>query len=132
MNPGNYGQSGIQAFRELSEQAGICIAKEDSILENAEDVEFDAVIRRLRNDSNARVVVCFCQGQTIRGLLKASQRNSTNDRKFLFIGRWDMTSNMKNSLSLRSFSSPTLRDLKIGGRKILNVLWVFKWEFEIS
>lgn len=28
----NYGQSGMQAFRELAEKNGICIAKEDSVI----------------------------------------------------------------------------------------------------
>ena len=27
----NYGQSGIQAFRELADKNGICIAREDSV-----------------------------------------------------------------------------------------------------
>jgi hypothetical protein len=27
----NYGQSGIQAFRELAEKYGVCIAREDSV-----------------------------------------------------------------------------------------------------
>jgi hypothetical protein len=30
----NYGQSGIQAFRELADKNGICIAREDSVREN--------------------------------------------------------------------------------------------------
>lgn len=30
----NYGQSGIQAFRELADKYGICIAREDSVREN--------------------------------------------------------------------------------------------------
>lgn len=30
----NYGQSGIQAFRELADKNGICIAREDSVRKN--------------------------------------------------------------------------------------------------
>lgn len=82
----NYGQSGIQAFRELAEEADVCIAREDSVLSNAEDEIFDKVILNLKQDSNANVVVCFCEGLTVRGLLKATKRlNMTNH--FLFIGR---------------------------------------------
>ncbi|XP_066156356.1 metabotropic glutamate receptor 5-like isoform X2 [Euwallacea fornicatus] len=81
----NYGQSGIQAFRELAEEAGVCIAQEDSVLSNAADEVFDKVALNLRQDPNAVVVVCFCEGLTVRGLLKATKRlNMTN--YFLFIG----------------------------------------------
>lgn len=82
----NYGQSGIQAFRELAEEADVCIAREDSVLSNAADEVFDKVILNLKQDLNAVVVVCFCEGLTIRGLLRATKRlNLTN--YFLFIGR---------------------------------------------
>ncbi|KAG7155867.1 Metabotropic glutamate receptor 5-like [Homarus americanus] len=82
---GNYGQSGITAFRELAEKNNICIAKEDSVLSNAEDEAFDMVIHQLREDQRANVVVCFCEGMTVRNLLLAAQRNNVTSR-FLFIG----------------------------------------------
>lgn len=82
----NYGQSGIQAFRELAEDTDVCIAQEDSVLSNAADEVFDKVVLNLKQEMNAVVVVCFCEGLTIRGLLKATKRlNMTNH--FLFIGR---------------------------------------------
>lgn len=82
----NYGQSGIQAFRELAERANICIAKEDSVLSNAEDEVFERVVRKLDQDQNARVVVCFCEGMTVRGLLAATLRLNLTGR-FIFLGR---------------------------------------------
>ncbi|XP_076047779.1 metabotropic glutamate receptor 1-like isoform X5 [Oratosquilla oratoria] len=82
---GNYGQSGMTAFRELAERNNICIAKEDSVLSNAEDEAFDEVIRQLLEDQKARVVVCFCEGMTVRHLLIAAQRNNVTSR-FLFLG----------------------------------------------
>ncbi|XP_069186198.1 uncharacterized protein [Procambarus clarkii] len=82
---GNYGQSGMTAFRELAESNNICIAKEDSVLSNAEDEAFDMVIEQLREDQRANVVVCFCEGMTVRNLLLAAQRNNVTSR-FLFIG----------------------------------------------
>ncbi|CAG9765198.1 unnamed protein product [Ceutorhynchus assimilis] len=109
----NYGQSGMQAFRELAEEAEVCIAREDSVLSNAADEVFDKVILNLKQDPNAVVVVCFCEGLTIRGLLKATKRlNMTN--YFLFIGsdgwadRNDVTRNYENQawggLSIRIHS----------------------------
>ncbi|KAK4297501.1 hypothetical protein Pmani_030084, partial [Petrolisthes manimaculis] len=82
---GNYGQSGMAAFRELAEQNNICIAKEDSVLSNAEDESFDNVIQQLLEDLRANVVVCFCEGMTVRNLLRAAQRHNVTSR-FLFIG----------------------------------------------
>ena len=64
----------------------MCIAKEDSVLSNAEDEVFDDVIRKLDEDENARVVVCFCEGMTVRGLLAATRRLNLTGR-FLFLGR---------------------------------------------
>ncbi|XP_055633826.1 metabotropic glutamate receptor 1-like [Toxorhynchites rutilus septentrionalis] len=81
----NYGQSGIQAFRELAEKYGVCIAREDSILSYADDESFSDVLRNIEQDPNANVVVCFCEGMTVRGLLKAMERLNMTDR-FLLIG----------------------------------------------
>lgn len=76
----------MQAFRELAEEADVCIAREDSVLSTANDAMFDKVILNLKQDPNALVVVCFCEGLTVRGLLSATKRlNLTNH--FLFIGR---------------------------------------------
>lgn len=84
--PENYGQAGIQAFRELAERSDVCIAKEDSVLSNADDEDFDDVIRNLVQDTSAQVVVCFCEGMTVRGLLQATKRLNYTGR-LLFIGR---------------------------------------------
>lgn len=76
------------------------------------------VILQLLEDLRANVVVCFCEGMTVRNLLKAAQRNNVTSR-FLFIGRWgrgggrevspeplpshsDTNSNSKWSLSLHT------------------------------
>lgn len=81
----NYGQSGIQAFRELALKADICIAVEDSVLSTAADEVFDNVINNLRHDLSAGVVVCFCEGLTVQGLLRATKRLNVSNQ-FLFIG----------------------------------------------
>lgn len=76
----------MQAFRELAENTNVCIAREDSILSSASNASFDKVILNLKQDSKAEVVVCFCEGLTVRGLLKATQRLNLT-KHFLFIGR---------------------------------------------
>ncbi|XP_046415197.1 metabotropic glutamate receptor 1-like [Neodiprion fabricii] len=81
----NYGQSGIAAFRELAERSGVCVAREDAVLSTAEDAAFDRVLTNLNQDRAANVVVCFCEGMTMRGLLGASRRLNLTER-FMFIG----------------------------------------------
>lgn len=55
------------------------------ILSNAEDESFSDVLRNIEQDKNANVVVCFCEGMTVRGLLKAMEKLNMTDR-FLLIG----------------------------------------------
>ncbi|XP_068088084.1 metabotropic glutamate receptor 1 isoform X3 [Hyperolius riggenbachi] len=72
---GNYGESGMEAFKELAAQEGLCIAHHDKIYSNAGEKSFDRLLGKLRERlPKARVVVCFCEGMTVRGLLMAMKR----------------------------------------------------------
>ncbi|KAF3702881.1 Metabotropic glutamate receptor 1 [Channa argus] len=72
---GNYGESGMEAFKELASQEGLCISHSDKIYSNAGEKHFDRLLRKLRERlPKARVVVCFCEGMTVRGLLMAMRR----------------------------------------------------------
>ncbi|XP_070568878.1 metabotropic glutamate receptor 1-like [Ptychodera flava] len=82
---GNYGASGIEAFKSLGLAAGLCIATADKIFSNSEEREFDRVILNLQKTASAVVVACFCEGETVRGLLAASQRLNASGQ-FVFIG----------------------------------------------
>ncbi|XP_077408041.1 metabotropic glutamate receptor 1 isoform X1 [Vanacampus margaritifer] len=83
---GNYGESGMEAFKELASQEGLCIAHSDKIYSNAGEKQFDRLLRKLRERlPKARVVVCFCEGMTVRGLLMAMRRLGVYD-EFLLIG----------------------------------------------
>ncbi|XP_023317517.1 metabotropic glutamate receptor 1-like [Trichogramma pretiosum] len=109
----NYGTSGIQAFRELAEKNNVCVAREDSILTTADESAFDAVVQNLDQDRAANVVVCFCEGFTIRHLMEASKRMNLTGR-FVFVGsdgwadRDDVVHDLENeawgSLSVRIHS----------------------------
>ncbi|XP_044738786.1 metabotropic glutamate receptor 5-like [Chrysoperla carnea] len=106
----NYGQAGIQAFRELAERSDVCIAKEDSVLSNADDEDFDDVIRNLVQDTSAQVVVCFCEGMTVRGLLQATKRLNYTGR-LLFIGSdgWADRHDVTEHLELEAHGSISIR-----------------------
>ncbi|XP_038160133.1 metabotropic glutamate receptor 1 isoform X1 [Cyprinodon tularosa] len=83
---GNYGESGMEAFKELASQEGLCIAHSDKIYSNAGEKHFDRLLRKLRERlPKARVVVCFCEGMTVRGLLMAMRRLRVYG-EFLLIG----------------------------------------------
>lgn len=85
---GNYGESGMEAFKELASQEGLCIAHSDKIYSNAGEKHFDRLLRKLRERlPKARVVVCFCEGMTVRGLLMAMRRLGVAG-EFLLIGRF--------------------------------------------
>uniref|UniRef100_A0A0F8AFS7 Metabotropic glutamate receptor 5 n=1 Tax=Larimichthys crocea TaxID=215358 RepID=A0A0F8AFS7_LARCR len=83
---GNYGESGMEVFKELASQDGLCIAHSDKIYSNAGEKHFDRLLRKLRERlPKARVVVCFCEGMTVRGLLMAMRRLGVAG-EFLLIG----------------------------------------------
>ncbi|CAG13194.1 unnamed protein product [Tetraodon nigroviridis] len=85
---GNYGESGMEVFKELASQDGLCVAHSDKIYSNAGEKHFDRLLRKLRERlPKARVVVCFCEGMTVRGLLMAMRRLGVAG-EFLLIGRF--------------------------------------------
>lgn len=78
----------MEVFKELASQEGICIANSDKIYSNAGEKHFDRLLRKLRERlPKARVVVCFCEGMTVRGLLMAMRRLGVAG-EFLLIGRF--------------------------------------------
>ncbi|XP_046583358.1 metabotropic glutamate receptor 1-like [Haliotis rubra] len=115
---GNYGVRGMQAFKAKAEERGICIATTNSVSSSGTDEEFDKVIQNLKSRPNASVVVCFCEGLTIKALLKAMERNDV-EGKFLFIGsdgwgsRGDVVEGVEKlaagGISVRLYSPPIPR-----------------------
>ncbi|XP_041438651.1 metabotropic glutamate receptor 5 isoform X1 [Xenopus laevis] len=94
---GNYGERGMEAFKDMSAKDGICIAHSYKIYSNAGEQSFDKLLKKLRSHlPKARVVVCFCEGMTVRGLLMAMKRQNLIG-EFLLLGsdgwadRYDVT-----------------------------------------
>ncbi|KAM3869232.1 glutamate receptor, metabotropic 5a [Diretmus argenteus] len=94
---GNYGESGMEAFRDMAAMEGICIAHSDKIYSNAGEQSFDKLLEKLRGHlPKARVVACFCEGMTVRGILMAMRRRRLVG-EFLLVGsdgwadRYDVT-----------------------------------------
>uniref|UniRef100_A0A8C5HFI3 Metabotropic glutamate receptor 6-like n=1 Tax=Gouania willdenowi TaxID=441366 RepID=A0A8C5HFI3_GOUWI len=83
---GNYGESGVDAFMQISREAGgVCIAQSVKIPREATPGEFDKIIKRLMETSNARGVIIFANEDDIRRVLEAAQRANLTGH-FLFVG----------------------------------------------
>lgn len=85
---GSYGQAGMEAFRSETSHSNICLALYEKIREYASDEDYELVIKKMNSTSTARVIVCFCYGETIRGLLGAINRLNLKGR-FIILGRLD-------------------------------------------
>ncbi|KAJ8245308.1 hypothetical protein GJAV_G00269400 [Gymnothorax javanicus] len=83
---GNYGESGVEAFVQISrETGGVCIAQSLKIPREPKPGEFDKIILRLLETSNARAVVMFANEDDIRRILSAARRNNQTGH-FLWVG----------------------------------------------
>lgn len=78
----------MDEFRRRAKLKGVCEATTEVIASSSKATEanYDNVINQLRKTPDARVVVCFCEGQTITGLLNATRRLGVAG-ELLFLGR---------------------------------------------
>lgn len=107
---GNYGYNGIDEFTSRAKDAGICVANSHAIPTDADDADYDNVVRSIDKLGTARVVVCFCEGFTVRALINATDRLKVAG-KYIFFGsdgwsdRQDVVKNQEKasvgSLSIR-------------------------------
>ncbi|KAM6981345.1 metabotropic glutamate receptor 7 [Aplochiton taeniatus] len=83
---GSYGEKGVDAFMQLSREAGgICIAQSLKIPHEHKTEHFDKTIRLLMDTRYARAVLLFASDEDIRGVLNASKR-ADQVGHFLWIG----------------------------------------------
>ncbi|XP_020022402.2 metabotropic glutamate receptor 6 [Castor canadensis] len=108
---GNYGESGVEAFVQISREAGgVCIAQSIKIPREPKPGEFDKVIRRLMETPNARGIIIFASEDDIRRVLEATRQANLTSH-FLWVG----------SDSWGSKTSPilSLEDVAVGAITIL-------------
>ncbi|XP_048878223.1 metabotropic glutamate receptor 4-like [Brienomyrus brachyistius] len=83
---GNYGESGVEAFvQKARDDGGVCISQSVKIPREPRPGEFDKIIRRLRENPNARVVIIFANEDDIRRLLQAAKAANQTGH-FLWVG----------------------------------------------
>uniref|UniRef100_A0A672R703 Metabotropic glutamate receptor 6-like n=1 Tax=Sinocyclocheilus grahami TaxID=75366 RepID=A0A672R703_SINGR len=87
---GNYGESGVDAFVQISREAGgLCIAQSLKIPREPKLGEFDKIIKRLMETPNARGVIIFAHEDDIKQVLEAaSKSNLTGQFKFVGSDSW--------------------------------------------
>ncbi|KAM4696982.1 metabotropic glutamate receptor 6-like [Rhinophrynus dorsalis] len=97
---GNYGESGVEAFVQISREAGgVCIAQSIKIPREPRPGEFDKVIRRLLETPNARGIIIFANEDDIKRVLEAAQRANQTGH-FLWVGSDSWGSKTSPVLSL--------------------------------
>ncbi|XP_045383723.1 metabotropic glutamate receptor 6 [Lemur catta] len=83
---GNYGESGVEAFVQISREAGgVCIAQSIKIPREPKPGEFNKVIRRLTETPNARGIIIFANEDDIRRVLEAARQANLTGH-FLWVG----------------------------------------------
>ncbi|XP_075709630.1 metabotropic glutamate receptor 4 isoform X1 [Rhinoderma darwinii] len=83
---GSYGESGVEAFIQKSrEDGGLCVAQSVKIPREPKAGEFDKIIRRLLETSNARAVIIFASEDDIRRVLAAAKRANQTGH-FMWVG----------------------------------------------
>ncbi|XP_023691667.2 glutamate receptor, metabotropic 6a isoform X5 [Paramormyrops kingsleyae] len=87
---GNYGESGVDAFIQISrETGGLCIAQSMKIPREPKFGEFDKIIKRLMETSNARGVIIFANEDDIKRVLEAAKKaNLTGHFQFVGSDSW--------------------------------------------
>uniref|UniRef100_A0A669CKF0 Glutamate metabotropic receptor 7 n=1 Tax=Oreochromis niloticus TaxID=8128 RepID=A0A669CKF0_ORENI len=83
---GSYGEKGVEAFTQLSKEAGgICIAQSVKIPHNPKLEDYDKTIQQLLETQHSRAVIIFASEEDIRGVLNATKR-ANQVGHFLWIG----------------------------------------------
>lgn len=77
----------MNAFKELAQENGICFATVESIAPSADDTKFDELIADIGKHENARVVICMCEGLTVRGMFSGLKRLNATSNDYLLVGR---------------------------------------------
>ena len=58
----------MEAFRNETSYLNICLALYEKIREYASEEDYEVLVRKMNKTANARVIVCFCYGETVRGI----------------------------------------------------------------
>ncbi|ETN78182.1 hypothetical protein NECAME_10502 [Necator americanus] len=89
---GNYGEKGFEALERLVNQKNsvVCVAYSEKIKSLASEAEYKNVLKSLASQKlRPQVVVCFCEGLTIRNFFQAQKeliKKNKSFKRFQWIG----------------------------------------------
>ncbi|XP_027627238.1 metabotropic glutamate receptor 6 [Tupaia chinensis] len=116
---GNYGESGVEAFVQISREAGgVCIAQSIKIPREPKPGEFNKVIKRLMETPNARGIIIFANEDDIRRVLEAARQANLTGH-FLWVGSDSWGAKTAPILSLEEVAVGALEDVAVGAITIL-------------
>uniref|UniRef100_A0A674MCH7 Glutamate metabotropic receptor 7 n=1 Tax=Takifugu rubripes TaxID=31033 RepID=A0A674MCH7_TAKRU len=108
---GSYGEKGVEAFTQLSKEAGgICIAQSLKIPHNPKLEDYDKAIQQLLETHYSRAVIIFANEEDIREVLNATKR-ANQVGNFLWIG--------SDSWGAKSSAIHQFEDVAVGAITIL-------------
>ncbi|PIO71093.1 ligand-binding protein, receptor family [Teladorsagia circumcincta] len=114
---GNYGEKGFEALERLLSQknSAVCVAYSQKIKSLAGEAEYRNVLKSLASQkSRPQVVVCFCEGLTVRNFFQAQKHLITrnkNFKRFQWIGSdsWADRNDVVNGLEDEAEGSFSIR-----------------------
>lgn len=77
-------RAGLDTFKALATQHGICLSQALAVPADAVEADYEDAVTALTDTPKARVVICFCAKETVRGLLAAMRSQNVTGRFLLF------------------------------------------------
>ena len=84
---GSYGARGMATFIKMAKSYNVCIPFDEGVPGTATIKDFKAIIEQLMAIAKAQVIVCFCEGRTVKTLLQATIEVPGAQSYFLILGR---------------------------------------------
>ncbi|XP_046688347.1 metabotropic glutamate receptor 8-like [Homalodisca vitripennis] len=100
-----YGNQGYETLNTLAPEYGVCFSTPLRVSnEHFSDVDYDRIVQKLANNSDARVVVVFAEKPTVVLRLVESTRRMKVGNRFVWVGShgWTVTDHREHHLPIVS------------------------------
>lgn len=77
----------MDRFIKMAKTYNVCIPFDEGVPGTATVNDFTNIIEQLLKIAKARVIVCFCEGRTVKTLLEATNKVEGAKGYFLILGR---------------------------------------------
>ena len=126
---GQYGENGAEDVAQFLLQNGICLVGGSPMgvtIDTKAEHEFESAIEKIDETPNVRIIVCFCEDTTVRGLLNAlisREKATLSRRKYFFVAGdfWGKSMDLSNMQSAAE-GSITFQTNEQAGRPLSNAI----------